>query len=309
MRSRQAKYIFTLRTTGVLPNGGLCKDASGGVGGGIFRQEPGMAIASSARIHPTAVIGPEVELGENVQIGPFVVLEGPVEVGADTVLMAGAHIIGPVTLGVGNTVHSYTVIGGDPQHLRSKGEGASVIIGDHNVFREHVTIHRAATPGGSTRIGNHNYLMAASHVAHDCVMGNHCIFANASVLGGHCVVADNVCMSGHSAIHQFCRIGRLAMISGVSASSMDLPPFMINQRINVICGVNVIGMRRAGISALAIEAVRKAFHILYRHENLLSHSLNQIDRELGHIPEVQEIVQFVRESKRGVTLHTDRHAA
>jgi UDP-N-acetylglucosamine acyltransferase len=238
-----------------------------------------MAIPSSARVHPSAVIDPQAEIGDEVQIGPFVVVEGPCQIGPRCTLKAGAHLLGRVVLGENNTVHSYTVIGDAPQHLKLTGENSSVEIGDNNVFREHVTVHRAATTGGVTRIGNNNYLMAASHIAHDCVLGNNCIFANASVLGGHCVLADNVCMSGHSAMHQFTRIGRLAMISGLSASSMDVPPFMINQRINVICGVNVIGMRRAGVSALAIEAVRKAFHILYLRNNILSHSLAQIERE------------------------------
>jgi len=268
-----------------------------------------MAIAKSARIHPTAVIDPEASLGEDVQVGPFVVIEGPVQIGPGCVLKAGAHLMGPLTMGEGNVVHSYAVLGGDPQSLRYAGEPGTVVIGDKNVFREHVTVHRPATRGGVTRIGSRNYLMATSHIAHDCVLGNGCVFANASVLAGHCVIADNVTMSGHSAMHQFCRVGRLAMISGVSASTMDVPPFMINQRINVICGVNVIGMRRAGIGALAIEAVRKAYHILYRHDNVLPHSLAQLERELGHVPEVAELVEFIRSSKRGITLHTDRSAA
>lgn len=268
-----------------------------------------MAIAKSARVHPTAIIDPLADIGEEVQVGPFVVIDGPCQVGAGCVLKTGVHLIGPLTLGEGNVVHSYSVLGDDPQHLRYAGDSGEVIIGDHNVFREHNTVHRPATRNGTTRIGDRNYLMAGSHVAHDCTIGNNCILANASLLGGHCTLADNVCMSGHSAIHQFCRIGRLAMISGVSATSMDIPPFMINQRINVICGVNVIGMRRAGISTLAIEAVRKAFHILYLHENILSHSLAQLERELGHVPEVMEIVNFVRGSKRGITLNTDRNAA
>ncbi|MFO0843427.1 MAG: acyl-ACP--UDP-N-acetylglucosamine O-acyltransferase [Gemmataceae bacterium] len=268
-----------------------------------------MAIASSAQVHPTAVIDPAAEIGEDVKVGPFVVIDGPCLVGPGCVLKTGAHLIGPLILGEGNAVHSYAVLGDDPQHLRFSGESGSVEIGDHNVFREHVTVHRPATKGGFTRIGHRNYLMAASHVAHDCVVGNNCVLANASVLAGHCSLGDHVVMSGHSAVHQFCRVGRLAMISGVSASSVDLPPFMINQRINVICGVNVIGMRRAGISALAIEAVRKAFHILYLHENVVSHSLAQLDRELGHVPEVAELITFIRSSKRGITLNTDRNAA
>src|SRR5262249_28645780 len=121
--------------------------------------------------------------------------------------------MGPLTMGEGNVVHSYAVLGGDPQSLRYAGEPGTVEIGDKNVFREHVTVHRPPTRGGGTKIGSRNYLMATSHIAHDCVLGNGCVFANASVLAGHCVIADGVTMSGHSAMHQFCRVGRLAMIS------------------------------------------------------------------------------------------------
>jgi UDP-N-acetylglucosamine acyltransferase len=268
-----------------------------------------MAIASSAQVHPTAVIDPSAEVGEDVRIGPFAVIDGPCLIGPGCVIKTGAQLIGPLIMGEQNAVHSYAVLGDDPQHLKFNGESGSIEIGDRNVFREHTTLHRPAVKGGVTRVGHGNYLMAASHVAHDCVIGNNCILANASVLGGHCVLGDNVSMSGHSALHQFVRVGRLGMVSGVSASTKDVPPFMINQRINVICGVNVIGMRRAGISALAIEAVRKAFHILYLHENVVSHSLAQIERELGHVAEVAEVVAFIRSSKRGITLNIDRNAA
>lgn len=268
-----------------------------------------MAISNTAQVHPTAVIDPAAEIGEDVQVGPFVVIDGACLIGAGCVLKAGAHLMGPLIMGENNTVHSYAVLGDVPQHMRFNGESGSIEVGDHNVFREHTTLHRPATKGGVTRVGHRNYIMAASHVAHDCVVGNNCILANASVLAGHCVLQDNVCMSGHSALHQFVRVGRLAMVSGVSASTMDVPPFMINQRINVICGVNVIGMRRAGITALAIEAVRKAFHILYLKENVLSHSLAQLERELGHVAEVAELIGFIRASKRGITLNTDRNAA
>lgn len=268
-----------------------------------------MAIAKSARIHPSAVIDPAADLGEDVQVGPFVVIDGPVRVGAGCDLKAGAHLFGHLTLGEGNVVHSHAVLGDAPQHLKYAGEPTATLIGDHNVFREGVTVHRAASAGGTTRIGSRNFLMACSHIAHDCVVGDNCVLANSAVVGGHSALANNVVLSGNCAVHQFCRVGRLAMLSGISGTTMDLPPFMICQRINVVCGVNVIGMRRAGISNIAIEAVRRAFHILYRHENVLSCSLAQLERELGHIAEITELVAFIRASKRGVTLDSDRHAA
>ncbi|MFO0929615.1 MAG: acyl-ACP--UDP-N-acetylglucosamine O-acyltransferase [Gemmataceae bacterium] len=270
-----------------------------------------MAIAKSVHLHPTAVIDPAAELGKDVRVGPFVVIDGPVRVGPGCDIRAGAHLFGHLTLGEGNVVHSHAVLGDAPQHLKFSGEPTRVEIGDFNTFREGVTVHRAAQPGGATRIGNRNFFMAYSHIAHDCVVGNNCVLANSAVVAGHAVLENNVTLSGNSAVHQFCRVGRLALISGISGTTMDHPPFMIGQKINTICGVNVIGMRRAGISNLAIEAIRRAFHIIYRSANVLPCSLAQLERELGHFDEVTELLQFIRNSKRGITLDLDseRHAA
>lgn len=268
-----------------------------------------MPIAQSARIHPSAVISPEVDLGEDVQVGPFVVLEGEVRIGAGCVLRPGAHLIGPLTMGCHNTVFSGAVLGERPQHLRYADEPTRLVIGDHNVIREHVTIHRGTTHSWETRIGNHNFLMAHSHVAHDCVIGNHCIIVNGALLAGHCVLEDNVYMSGNSAIHQFCRIGRLALLGGVSAATKDIPPFIIQHRMNCVVGVNVVGMRRAGIPSTHIDAVRRAFHLLYRSNMVLPAALEHMERDLGHFPEVAEMIVFIRASSRGIILHMDRDAA
>ena len=268
-----------------------------------------MPIAQSARVHPTALVDPEADLGEDVQVGPFVVIDGPVKVGPGCVFRNAAHLIGPLTMGCHNTVHSFAVLGDDPQHLKYAGESTRLEIGDHNIFREHVTVHRATPHTGLTRIGSHNFLMAGSHVAHDCKIGNHCIIANGALLAGHCVLEDGVCLSGNVCIHQFVRVGRLALISGLSGSGMDVPPFVIQQGINTVCGVNVIGMRRAGICNGSIDAIRKAFHLIYRREQILSVSLPQVEKNLGHVAEVAELVAFIRASKRGVTLDCKREAA
>jgi UDP-N-acetylglucosamine acyltransferase len=268
-----------------------------------------MPIAQSARIHPTALVDPEADLGEDVSVGPHVVLEGPVRVGPGCVLKNGAHLIGPLTMGGHNTVHSYAVLGDAPQHLKYDGAPTRVEIGEQNVFREHVTVHRAATPGGVTRIGNRNFLMANSHVGHDAIVGNNCILVNAALVGGHAVIQDNAMLSGGSAVHQFARVGRLALLGGLSGASMDVPPFMILQYINVIAGVNVIGMRRAGVSNGAIDAIRKAFHAIYRSDTLLKTSLAQVERDHGHVPEVAELLAFIRASKRGISLDCNRQAA
>jgi UDP-N-acetylglucosamine acyltransferase len=268
-----------------------------------------MPIAKSAHVHPTAIVDPEADLGEDVVVGPRVVIEGHVQVGPGCVLKNGAHLIGPLTMGGHNTVHSYAVLGDAPQHLKYNGDLTRLEIGEQNVFREHVTVHRAATPGGVTRLGNRNFLMANSHVGHDSIVGNNCILVNAALVGGHAVIQDNAMLSGGSAVHQFARVGRLALLGGLSGASMDLPPFMILQYINVIAGVNVIGMRRAGVSNGAIDAIRKAFHVIYRSDMLLKTSLAQVERDHGHVPEVAELLAFIRASKRGISLDCNRQAA
>jgi UDP-N-acetylglucosamine acyltransferase len=268
-----------------------------------------MPIAQSAHVHPTAVIDPRAELGDDVEVGPYVVIDGPVKVGPGCVLRCSAHLIGPLTMGSYNTVHSFAVLGDDPQHLKYAGEPTSLQIGDHNIFREHVTIHRAATAGAATRIGNSNMFMAGSHIGHDAVVGDRCVLANGALVGGHAVLQDSVCLSGNSAIHQHVQVGRLALVSGVSATSTDVPPFILLQRINVVCGINVIGMRRASISNRAIDAIRKAFHLIWRSEMVLNVSLARVEEDLGEVPEVAEMVGFIRSSKRGISLDWHRDAA
>jgi UDP-N-acetylglucosamine acyltransferase len=268
-----------------------------------------MPIAKSARVHATAIIDPQADLAEDVEVGPHVVLEGPVRVGPGCVLKNGAHLIGSLTMGRHNTVHSFAVLGEAPQHLKYSGEPTRLEIGDNNIFREHCTVHRATSATGVTRIGNDNFLMANSHIAHDATIGNRCIIANGSLIAGHCVIQDGACLSGNVAVHQFVRIGRLALLSGLSGVGMDVPPFMIHQRINTVCGVNVIGMRRGGVSNGSIDAIRKAFHLIYRSGMLLSASLAQVEQELGHVAEVAELLEFIRASKRGITLDYRREAA
>jgi UDP-N-acetylglucosamine acyltransferase len=268
-----------------------------------------MAIAQSAHIHPTAVIDPRAEIGEEVEVGPYAVVEGKVRVGDRCVIRPGAHLIGPLTMGCHNTVFSHAVLGERPQHLKYNDEPTSVEIGDYNIFRENVTVHRGTTQAWVTRVGSYNFLMAGAHVAHDCVVGSNCIFANGALLGGHCLVEDNVYLSGNSALHQYVRAGRLSMLSGVSASTMDVPPFIIQQRMNCVVGVNVVGMRRAGVSTEHIDAVRRAFHILYREARTLPAALDKIDHELGSVSEVAEMTAFIRASKRGVNLMSHRDAA
>ena len=259
-----------------------------------------MPSAPSPRIHPSAVISAEAELADDVVVGPLVVIEGKVRVGPGCVLRPHAQLIGPLTLGENNIVYGNAVIGERPQHSKYAGEPTSVEIGDDNIFREGVTIHRATTHSWVTRIGSHNFFMANSHLVHDCQVGNRCIFANGALVGGHCVLGDGAYLSGNAAVHQFVRIGRLALLSGCSTTTKDIPPFVIQQGRNAVVGVNVVGMRRAGIPADEIRDVRIAFHFLFRSGLTTPHALERIEQEVTIGPAVAEIINFLHQpSLRG----------
>lgn len=255
---------------------------------------------STCRIHPTAVVSPEVELGEGVEIGAFAVLEGRIRLGDHCLIRPGAYLFGPLTMGPNNVVHTGAILGDTPQHLKYAGEPTSVEIGAGNVFRENVTVHRGTTQAWKTVIGNENFFMAGSHVGHDSVVGNRCLLANGALIGGHCEVADQVYLSGNCALHQFVRIGRLALLRGLSGTTKDVPPFVIQKDINNVVGVNVIGMRRAGIPNAEINAVREAFKVIFRDGFPLPAALAKLERDLGEVPAVQEMIGFLHGTKRGI---------
>ena len=254
----------------------------------------------SVTVHPTAIIDPAATLADGVSVGPYAVLEGPVKLGPDCTVKAHAHLVGPLTLGARNTVGTNAVIGSKAQHLRYDGPATGVVIGDENTIREHVTVHSGTLEAG-TRIGDRNYLMASSHVAHDCLVGSNCIFANGALLGGHVTVQDGVFLSGNCAVHQFTVIGRLAMMSGGATTSKDIPPFFVTEGRNRMVGVNVVGMRRAGLPTSDISAVREAYRILYMQRKVLPAAVEQIERVFANVPAVGELVAFIRASKRGIT--------
>jgi UDP-N-acetylglucosamine acyltransferase len=257
-----------------------------------------------SRIHPAAVIDPAAELHETVEVGPFAVVEGAVALGPGCVVRPHAHLVGPLTAGCDNYFGTGCVVGERPQHLLYQGEPTRTEIGDGNIFREHVTVHRGTSATGLTKIGSGNFLMAGSHVAHDCRVGDRCVFANGALIGGHCLVEDGVFLSGNCAVHQFTRLGRLAFLSGVSATTKDIPPFLIYVLRNRLGGVNVVGMRRAGYSTAQIDAVRKAFHIIYRQGLPLPDALTRVEQELGEVDAVAELVGFIRRSTRGISIAT-----
>jgi UDP-N-acetylglucosamine acyltransferase len=265
-----------------------------------------MPIRPSARVHPTAIVSAEAEFADDVEVGPYVVIEGAVRLGPGCVVRPHAHLIGPLTMGRGNKVFSGAVLGERPQHLKYNGEPTGVEVGDDNVFREHVTIHRGTTQSWKTVIGSRNFFMAGAHVAHDCRVGDGCILANGALMGGHCTLEDGVFLSGNSAIHQFVRVGRLALLSGASGTTKDIPPFIIQQNINTVVGVNVVGMRRAGMCTGDIDAVRRAYRIVFREGLALPNALGRLESELGTVAAVREFLTFIRESRRGINAVRDR---
>jgi UDP-N-acetylglucosamine acyltransferase len=257
-------------------------------------------------IHQTAIIDPSATLAPDVVVGPYSIVEGAVSIGAGTKVGPHCHLIGPMTIGCNNNIGSSVVLGDRPQHLSADGKGANVVIGDGNCFREFVTVNRGSAPGKVTTIGNENYLMANSHIGHDVTVGNNCILANSALVGGHAVIGDRVFLSGNSAVHQFCKIGRLSMVGGCSGATMDVPPFTIIQNINQVCGINVVGMKRAGYTTDQISAVRQAYRMIYIQGDMLSVGLDRVEAELGDIDAVAEYVSFIRSAGRGISTWSGR---
>lgn len=251
------------------------------------------------RIHPTAIIDPVAQLADDVAVGPFAIIEGTVRLGPGCVVRPRAHLIGPMTAGANNDFGIGCIIGERPQHLKYP-DGGCLIIGDGNTFREGVTVHRSTPHSDGTRIGDRNYFMVHSHIAHDCVIGNDCTVVNNAALAGHVVLEDRVFVSGNVGIHQFCRIGKLAMISAGATVSMGVPPYAVVFDRNELCGANMIGMRRAGVPAEQIQAVRQAYRILLRSGLLLRDAVDRIESQLAHVEAVAEVVKFLRLTDRVV---------
>ena len=252
-------------------------------------------------IHPTAIVDSRAEIDESVEIGPYAIIDGEVTVGPGTIIMPYAHISGRTTIGANNEIHMGCVIGHVPQHKGYGGEPTETIIGDRNIIREYASIHRAFEPGGATRIGNDCFLMGFSHVGHDCVLHDKVVLANTGLLAGHSEIMEGANISGGCVVHQFTRIGRMVMFQGNTAIGKDVPPFMLCRRVNEVAGVNIIGLRRAGFSADARKEVRQAYKILYRQGLSLPRALERL-RNGDFGPEVQEIIDFVNDSRRGICL-------
>jgi UDP-N-acetylglucosamine acyltransferase len=254
-------------------------------------------------IHPTAIIHPSARLGANVRVGPYAVIDGDVELGADCIVGPHVYLTGATKIGRGNRFHAGCVIGDEPQDLKYQGEPTRLRIGDNNVFREHVTVHRSNKLTEDTVVGSHNLFMASSHVAHNCLVGDHVILANGAMLGGHVTVQDRAFISGSCLVHQFCRVGTLAIMQGGAAISKDLPPFCAVHRVNELCGLNVVGLRRAGFNAEERLELKKLYHALFRGSKTLRSALAAAQKDFSSRG-AKLMLAFVAEAKRGTCADT-----
>jgi UDP-N-acetylglucosamine acyltransferase len=255
---------------------------------------------AAAKVHPTSVVGPDVELAAGVEVGPLCLLDGKIRIGARTRLIGHVTILGITELGADNVLHPGAVIGDEPQDLGYTGVPRSVRIGDRNIFREYSTVHRGSEHGEITIMGNDNFMMQNAHVAHDCRVGNSCIIAGGALLAGWAELGDRALVSGNCVVHQYTRIGRLAMMRGLSRTSRDVPPFCIIDGTHTLRGINVVGLKRAGIPTKSIQALRHAYQSLFGTRQNLKLAIERLEKSTALTPEVIEMVNFIRASKRGV---------
>jgi len=249
-------------------------------------------------IHSTAVVSSRAEIGAGVTIGPYAVIEDEVTIGAHCEIAAHAVVKRYTTLGEGNRVFEHATLGGEPQDLKFRGEPSRLVIGDENVIRENVTVHRATGEGIATIIGSRNFLMVGVHIAHNCVLEDDCIFANGSALAGHILVEDHVYLSNEVGVHQFVRLGRHALVGGKAKVVQDVLPFLISDgNPSRVRGLNSVGLQRAGFSPEARMNLKRACHLLMRSRMPLESALLRMER-LDDV-NVRHLVKFVRGSRRG----------
>jgi len=261
------------------------------------------AEGSPGRIHPTAIIHPGAELSADVVVGPYAVIDEEVIIGRGCRIQAHAHIAPYTTIGEGCEIFSYASVGTPPQDLKFDGRRTETIIGDNNVIREFVTINRASVGGDEvTWIGDNNLFMAYSHVAHDCIIGNHVIMANAATLAGHVTVGNHVTLGGLCAVQQFVRIGTHAYIGGMTAVRKDIPPFMLVSGYRAkLYGLNTVGLKRRNFPPTVLKILKQCYRILFLSERTLAEALEVAESQFGDVEEVKILVDFIRGAQRGIT--------
>ena len=255
-------------------------------------------------IHPSAIIDPAAELADDVQVGPWTLIGPDVRIGEGTVI--GPHVVirGPTTIGRNNRIFQFASVGEDCQHTGYKGETTALEIGDNNIIREHVSIHRgsAGTESRLTRLGSNNMLMAGVHIAHDCMVGDNNVFANLTGLSGHVEVGDGVIFGGMTGVHQFCKIGSYAMTAGCSLVLKDIPAYvLVGGNPAGAHGMNYVGMKRRGWSPQVINTLRRAYKTVYRSGLTLEHAIAELEPGVAECAELEPFVSTLRSSTRGIT--------
>jgi UDP-N-acetylglucosamine acyltransferase len=265
--------------------------------------EPEEKIRQTIDLDPRAVVSSRARLHLGVRIGAYAVVGDEVELGEGTVLHPHAVVYGPARLGRQNLLHPFCAIGGDPQDLKYKGEPTRLEVGDRNVFREGVTVSRGTGHGGGvTRIGDDNLFMAGAHIAHDCVVGSHTVFANAATLAGHVAVEDFATVGAFSPVHQFCRIGRYAYVGASTVITQDVPPFsrVVTERQTRCYGVNSIGLERRGFLRDRIQTIESAYRLLLRSRLNTTQAIEQMRTRLDGSADVAELIDFIESAARGL---------
>ena len=252
-------------------------------------------------IHPTAIVDPNAKIGENVKIGPYSVIGPEVTIGNGTTIESHVVIEGETIIGENNYIFSFASIGKDPQDLKFGGEKTRVVIGNYNKIRDFVTIHRGTTDKYETRVGNDCLIMAYVHIAHDCIIGDHCVLANAATFAGHVEVEDWAVVGGLTAIHQFTRVGRHAMIGGCSAVTQDVVPYMLSEGNKArAVYINIVGLQRRGFSEEQIKTLREVYKIIFKKKLKLEEALHILENDYKDNEDVVKLVEFIRKSKRGI---------
>jgi UDP-N-acetylglucosamine acyltransferase len=249
-------------------------------------------------IHLTAIIDPSAEIGPNVTIGPYSIVGKNVSIGEGTVLAPHVVVDAFTTIGRECRIHSGAVLGGPPQDIKFKGEESSLVIGDYNIIRENVTIHRATGEGRMTRVGDHNMFMAYAHVGHNCEIGSYITLASYVGVSGHVTIEDYANIGGITGVHQFCRIGKLVMIGGLSGIVQHIPPYMLAEgRPARVYDINKIGLRRAGIAPKVRNELREAYKLLYRSNLNMAQALETIEETIEKSPELEYLLRFIYDTR------------
>jgi len=254
-------------------------------------------------IHPSAIIDPTARIGNDVSIGPYSIIGADVEIGDET--WVGPHVVinGPTVIGKKNRIFQFASVGEECQDLKYKGEPTRLVIGDGNTIREFTTLHRGTIQDSEeTRIGNNGLFMAYSHVAHDCIIGDHVILANGSQVAGHCEIGNHAILGGNTGVHQFCQIGQHAFVGAGSTVLKDIPAFVTVQGFPAIPhGMNFEGLKRRGFSKEALRSLRYAYKVVYREGKTVKEALAELEDSVDTAPEMQIFIESIRNSRRGIT--------